>query len=267
MTSENAKPYCLITGASQGIGKAFALECASRGWNVALVSLPGEKLPEFTAEIKATHQVDAIYLEADLSHEQAAQTVMDWIQQKQVIVNFLINNAGFGTHGPLVKSNHAVNLSMIRLNVMNTYSLTYLLLPMLLEQPKAWIINMSSIAGITPTPYKSLYAATKVFIAWFTLGLQKELKDTNVKLSYVAPGGVVTNPKVQARIDSAGWLSRKTAIYPDHLARLAVNRALKGKVVTVPGLGGKIGYALARYLPSRLRLWILEKPMSRDSGT
>jgi uncharacterized protein len=264
MTNPN-NAFSLITGASLGIGRAFARECAGRGMNLALVSLPEEGLKELCESIELEFKVKTIHLECDLSQEGAAQLVANWIASEGVGVNMLINNAGFGTHGPLLESKHEVNLRMIRLNVMTMYSLTWLMLPELMKQKKAWIINMSSIAGITPTPYKSLYAATKGFIAWFTLGLQKELKDTNVSVSYVAPGGVVTNEKVKARIDAAGWLSRKTAVYPEALATLAIRRALNSKAVTVPGLGGKIGYVMARYLPSRLRLWILEKPMSRKS--
>lgn len=259
------KPFSLITGASLGIGKAMAEECARLGMNIALVSLPGENLAALAQQLKEQYKIKAITLELDLSLPDSPKNVLDWINEVGVKVNMLINNAGFGTHGHFEEIKHEVNLKMLQLHVITSYSLIHLFLPMLKAQEKSYILNVSSIAGITPTPFKGVYSASKAFIAWLSRAIQRELKNTNVRVSVVLPGGVITSDKVKARIQSAGWLARKSAVYPEHVARLSIRRLLKGKAITIPGFGGKIGYVLARYLPFSIGLRILEGPMSKRS--
>ena len=254
-----ANYYTLITGASHGIGKALSMECASRKMNLILVALPGPDLVNIVHAIRKNYDVDVVYIPIDLTETNAPEKVFNWVKDNELIVNMLINNVGIGASGLFEYIGLDEYLMMIRLNNEVLVSLTYHFLPELKKQPKAYILNMSSLEAFLPLPYKAVYAGTKNFVYSYSLALREELKDSNVSLSVVCPGPVITNREGLLRIKSHGKHSKAIVLLPKHVARAAIFYLLKGKGVIVPGFMNIAITRLVRILPVQFKMSLLER--------
>ncbi|MCX6235366.1 MAG: SDR family NAD(P)-dependent oxidoreductase [Bacteroidetes bacterium] len=250
--------YSLITGASAGIGRAFAWECAKRKMNLILVALPNTGLKELTDELRKVYDIRAEYLELDLRESDAPQRLFTWCEKRGLRVNMLINNAGIGHSGRLEKHTTENIAEMIDLNIRSLVMLTRLFIPELKKHKHAYILNMASLGGYKPVPYKSVYSATKSFVYNFTRAIHVELKNTSVKVSVCAPGGVATNPKVIERIQAGGYLARVSQLSPQQVASYTLPRMLKGRVVIVPGILNRIILVLNLIVPMRVQLKFLD---------
>jgi short-subunit dehydrogenase len=154
--------YTLITGSSSGIGKALAFECARRNMNLILVSRPSPRLAAAAEEVSAKYNsVDVKFLGIDLIETDAPQKVFDWCIQQGLKVNYLINNAGTVGTAPFDKCDPAYLDSIIMLNMRTLTLLTRLFLPELKKYPVSKILNVGSMSGFFPIPYKSVYSASK----------------------------------------------------------------------------------------------------------
>ncbi|MEM0999193.1 MAG: SDR family NAD(P)-dependent oxidoreductase [Bacteroidota bacterium] len=262
--SEKPLLYTLITGASRGIGLALARECASRGMNLVLVALPGEDLAGICTEISAAHKVDARFLEMDLSIPNAADQVYEWVLEEGLTVNFLINNAGFGTLGTLLESDLMVHRKMMRLNMDTPYNLICLFLPMLFAQKNGYLLNVASQAAFFPIPWKATYGASKVFLQHISCALQYEMKDTHVNVSCLCPSGVITTPEVRARIEAAGMWSRWAALEPEYVARISIDATIRGKRMIVPGWVNKLVHFLSRVFLMKWSMTMAANRFSRE---
>ncbi len=163
--------YAVITGASMGLGKAFAIECAKRNMNLILISLPDENLNELCGKLELAHGIKAHYYETDLTTPEAVEELAQWINEK-FSVQMIINNAGIG--GSRIFSDTSVDYleNIILLNISAMVFLTRLLLPELKRHPSAFILNVSSLAALSPLPFKTVYPASKAFIHHFSQGAQ-----------------------------------------------------------------------------------------------
>lgn len=255
----NNGKYTLITGASMGIGKAFALECASRGMNLLLVALPETILEETRDEIRRCYRVAVISYGVDLTDPLAAGLLYEYCVQQNIQVNILINNAGVGAGGRFENLSSPLYLNMIRLNVQALTLMTYHLLPMLKEQPAAFILNMSSMEATLPLPYKSVYTGTKNYIFAFSLALREELVRSKVSVSVLCPGPVLTNPDGLKRMNSHGRRAKLVMLMPEAVAKIGIEGLLRGKGVIVPG---RINWSIVKMMklfPTRIKMRILER--------
>jgi uncharacterized protein len=253
------QPYTLITGASMGIGKAFALECASRGMNLLLVALPDAALEETKKQIINKFSVEVTTYGTDLTDPAAIQNLYNFCLQQNIQVNILINNAGIGAGGRFENIPLQIYLNMIRLNNQALTLMTYHFLPMLKQQPSAYILNMSSMEATLPLPYKSVYTGTKNFIYAFSLALREELASTKVKVSVLCPGPVLTNPEGLKRMNAHGDRAKMVMLMPEQVARIGVENLLKGRGVIVPG---KINWTIAKVMklfPTGPKMKLLER--------
>ena len=251
--------YTLITGASNGIGKAMAEYCAKKGWNVLLVALDEPRLYDTRDNIQETYQVKIDCLGIDLTEENAVDQIMDWLKQNAYSVDKLINNAGFGRNGFFYKIDERVHLNMIKLNNEVLVRLTYALIPQLLKLPKAYLLNMSSIEANMPLPYKAVYTGTKNFVYAFTLSLKEETKDTNLSVSVLCPGPTATNEDSLKRIKTQGRKARVLMMYPEDVAKSAIEGMLRGKQVIVPGWTNQFLNRIMYVLPTKTKMNILER--------
>lgn len=256
---ENKKYYTLITGASQGIGKAFALECAERGMNLFLVALPNPFLYDTEKMIRENYPIEVISLGIDLTDPDSPRKIYEFSLENFIEVNFLINNAGFGTSGLFEKSDMLINFRMIALNVQASVGLMRLFIPDLKRNGPSHILNVSSMEATLPLPYKTVYTGTKNFIYSFSLALNEELKGTGVRVSVVCPGPVLTNEDGFKRIKSHGARARLLVKMPDFVAKKTIHAALKGKVEIIPGILPKILVKLGKGFPTLLKMKLLEK--------
>jgi hypothetical protein len=260
----NNSAYTLITGASRGIGKAFATECASRGRNVFLVALPGEGLSDICAELIKDHKADAVYLETDLSHPDAADTVFAWVKTEGISIDFLINNAGFGTLGKIIDSDLLTHRAMMRLNMDTPYNLICLFLPMIASQPRGYILNVASQAAFFPIPWKATYGASKVFLQHISCALEYEMRGTNVQVSTLCPSGVITTPEIRARIEAAGMWSRWAALEPEYVAKVSIDATFRKKRHIVPGFVNKLVHFLSRVFLMNWSMTMAANRFSKD---
>lgn len=240
--------YALITGASAGTGKAIANECAKRGFNLYLVSLPGTGLEDVVADLKKHYTVDVQFLSIDLRLYDAPQKVFDFAQEKKLSVNILINNAGLGFNGNLESLNTGLIDTMILLNVRASTLLSFLFLAGMKRMDKAYILNMSSFGSFSPLPYKSVYAATKTYLQFLTVALHEELKGTTVSVTSVHPNGILSE-RALSNIKKSGGIARMASLTPQQVAYDSIETMLAGKRFLVPGRINKFYYWFGLCLP------------------
>jgi len=247
--NEKDELYTLITGASAGIGKAMAKECAERKMNLVLVALPGPELAEYAAHLELTYNIKVFYFLIDLSHKNAAKQLFEWCVSKRLSVNVLINNAGVGHVGSFEESTVDFYQNMMQLNMQTLVTLTQLFIPELKRHSTSYILNVGSASALYPVPYKCVYSATKSFVLYFSKALRAELKNTQVIVSCVCPGVVMTNKEVRETINSAGRLGRLTSMSAEEVAHIAIKGLLKKKAIIIPGKFNKMLLFTAKFIP------------------
>jgi len=248
-TNLDSKKFTLITGASSGIGLAMAAECAKRKNNLVMVSLPDKTLTRAARYFENKYGIKAHVLEIDLTEKNGPQRVKALTDKLHLKINFLINNAGIGIDG-LVGNYTQKNIDdMIFLNIRALTSLTNLFLEELKSQDSAYILNVSSFASYIPIAYKSVYVASKSYVFFFTESLRSELDGTGVKVCALLPGGVRTNKIVCDRINRNGYFSQVSSMYPEEVARQAINKLHIGREIIVPGRINNFIYAVFSFLP------------------
>ena len=185
MTQQSTDRYALVTGASRGLGKAIAIELSRRGYPTILVSR-SDKVLEVCKEITSQYGLPSVGFMADLTDPRSIDSLAEQVNANYQVF-MLINNAGVGGTRRFVEASTQYLESILDLNTKGTALLTHALLPNLLQQPQAYILNIGSMAAHTPTGFKTVYPASKAFIHHFSLGLREELKDTPVSVSVNRP--------------------------------------------------------------------------------
>jgi len=256
--------FTLVTGASSGIGKEIAWYCGSIGMNLILVSLPDEKLDQVALEIAEKHGIQTFYYETDLTNPDSPQEIFSWTRIKGLEVNILINNAGVAGASVFENSDIQYIDMRIMLNIRALVMLSRLFLPVLKTHQSSYILNVGSMAGFFPIPYKCLYSASKAFVLYFSKALRRELKGTGVSVSVLCPNGVRTNSTTNARINSHGRIGRLTELSVGQVAKKGIDGMLRHQLVIIPG---KINYFLLlinRLLPTSIQQKILSREFMKE---
>lgn len=187
--------YTLVTGASMGLGKFFSRAVAARKQNLILVARSGEKLNALASELRSARAVLVEPIVFDLSAAGAGQQLAQVLRARDLVVNLLINNAGFAVRGEFWRLSLERQLEMINLHNTSIVELVFSLLPSMIEKGSGGIINVSSMAGFQPVPYAALYSATKAFLTTFSMALREELRSTGVTVVTVCPGRLRADPQ------------------------------------------------------------------------
>lgn len=254
--------YALITGASRGLGKAFALELANRSYNLILVALPGENLIELKNELKHL-LIDVQIIETDMSQKQNVIQLCEFVNQNFPL-EILINNAGMGGTAKFIESDPDYINNIIQLNVMSLSIMTRQLLPNLMKREKAYVLNVSSMAAFSPMGYKTVYPASKAFVHHFSRGLYQELRNTNVFVSVVNPGPMKTNEEVSRRIDKQGWMGKMGLLSPEKVAAISIKQLFKNDTLIMLGFGNGFNWLLMKIIPIWIRLPLLTNAIKRE---
>jgi uncharacterized protein len=250
--------FALITGASRGLGMAFARALAERHCNLVLVARSAEPLHALANELRRSTPVSVVAIQADLSFPGAVQILMEQLSGGKIPIDLLVNNAGFGLRGEFCGLSIRRQLEMLRLNNQAIVELTYSLLPRMLERQQKGIINISSTAGFQPIPFASVYSATKAFLTAFSLALEQELRSAGVAVVTVCPGRLGKNGNDESELCArAKW----AGIYqsPDEVAEDALQVLANGGGLTVPGALNKFSVFAQRLIPRRLVPRLLAK--------
>jgi short-subunit dehydrogenase len=244
--------YALITGASKGIGKSIAKELAKRRIDVLLVARLEAELGELALSLQKEYGIKANYLVHDLSQAGAAQKVADWCSQHSYRVHILVNNAGYALWGPFASLSLQEQLNMLQLNMQTLVEMSYLFIPQLKKHPKAYLLNVGSIASYQAVPALSLYAASKAFVLSFSRGLRYELKGSPISVTCLCPGPVNTHFLERAGMQFLQKKSDMFGMSPDSVAKQAVKGMFKRKSEVIPGFLNQVMALCIPIVPKRL---------------
>jgi short-subunit dehydrogenase len=248
------KRTVLITGASSGIGLELAIVCARNGINLLLIARNGKALEKLSSEIIYKYNVQVDVLSIDLSVQSSAQEVYNWCSQKNIEVNYLINNAGFGDYGNFADSKWEKQLMMINLNIVTLSYLTHLFLPNMIKNNYGKILNVASTAAFQPGPGMSVYFATKAFVLHFSEAISCELNNTEVTVTALCPGPTESGFQDAANMAESKLVKGKKFPSSKEVAEYGYQSMMKGKTVAIHGT---LNYILAnsiRLVPRSLVL-------------
>lgn len=251
------KMYTLITGAGAGIGKALAIECAKRKMNLLVISLPGSELENTVHEIRTKYNADCSYLGIDLSKPDSFCKVYDWVSENNFRINILINNVGVGSKGDFEHTETCFYEKQLQLNIHAATMLTRLLLNNLKANAPSHIMNTGSMGGFYMIPGKTVYAASKAYIYYFSRSLRLELKPHNVIVSVLCPGGTDSNEKTIAINKELKGIAKRSIMLPEEVAKEAIDEMLKGKPRIIPGFINKLSYHISRLVPEFIQQFII----------
>jgi uncharacterized protein len=243
----------VITGASSGIGEAFARQLAARGHGVFLVARREDRLRTLADDIERLHGVRAEVAAADLEDPAAVEALPGRIAERGLDVEMLVNNAGFTTVGD-VHANPDRQLGMVRVNCEALVALTSAWLPGMVERGRGAVIQVASVASFQPIPVQAVYAASKAFVRSFSEAVSAELKGTGVTMTALCPGPVATE-----FLEAGGF--KKESPGPsfvwstaDEVAKAGIEGAEKGKRVVIPGAGNRAQAFFGRHGPQSIVL-------------
>ncbi|GAA0942164.1 SDR family oxidoreductase [Actinocorallia libanotica] len=238
-------PTALITGATAGIGAAFARRIAKDGLDLVLVARNVEKLNEKAETLRRDYGVSVEVLPADLAEDDGIAAVEERLRQG---VDLLVNNAGFGNQGTFLEVPVEAELRMLKVHCEAVLRLTYAALPGMRERHRGGIINVASVAAFLT---RGTYGASKAWVVSFSQSIAHEVKDPNVKVMALCPGFVHTEFHERAKMDTSGipevlWLDA------DDVAEAALKDLKKGVRVSVPSPQYKAVVGLSKFVPRNL---------------
>lgn len=238
----------LITGASSGIGRSLALVFARHGYDLVLVARREELLRQVAADIQGATRASIEIVATDLTTADGALRVYDELRTRNVEVDVLVNNAGFGLQGAFADLPLDRQLEMIELNITALTSLSRLLLPGMLARNRGGILNVASTAAFQPGPCMAVYYATKAYVLSFTEALVEEVGGSAVRVSCLAPGPTATGFATDAGM-TGSRLFKLGAMSPDRVAQLGFAGWRRGKPIVVPGARNRVGAFAIRFAP------------------
>ncbi|QKZ13003.1 SDR family NAD(P)-dependent oxidoreductase [Spirosoma sp. KUDC1026] len=242
----------LITGASSGIGRELATLFAKDGYNLVLVARSEDKLTELAEQVKQVYGTSMVtVIEKDLSAPEAPQEIYDEVISKNITVNTLVNNAGFGEYGVFAtETDIQKELSVIQVNVTSLVHLTKLFLKDMVARNEGKILMLGSIVSIMPNPLMAVYGATKSFIYSFSESLRNEINDTDVSITVLMPPATDTDffNKAGAMNTVAQEMARSNS--PADVAKEGYEALMNGKDKAIAGFTTKLQAAASRVLPN-----------------
>lgn len=242
--------WTIITGASSGIGAAFARAFAARGDALVLVARRGDRLAELQAELAGT-RIETIVL--DLEQADAAERLVAEIAARGITIHTLVNNAGFGLRGRFTTLPYDEQIAMLQLNVVTLTRLCGLVLPGLVARRAGGIINVASIAAFQPVPFMGVYAATKAYVLSLSEALHEEAKPFGVVVTALCPGATATEFARRADLEKSKLF--KGAMSAETVARLGLAGYEAGCAVAITGGANRAATLASKLLPRALVRW------------
>ena len=246
------KKTALITGASSGIGLELAHIFASKGNNLVLVARSKEKLEVLKQELENKFGISVYNIVKDLSEISSSKSIFDEIQNQNIRIDYLVNNAGFGDFGVFAECNWDKQLEMIQLNVIALTYLTRLILPVMIKQKYGKILNVASTAAFQPGPTMSVYFATKAYVLSFSEAIANELKGTGVTVTILCPGATATGFKTAAALEDSNLFKGNQIASSKDVAEFGYKKMMNGKVVVIHGLINNILVQSVRFAPRNM---------------
>lgn len=249
----------LITGASGGIGEAFARRLAAEKHDLILVARSEEKLQSLCDDLAAKHGITADFVALDLTEPHADKHLFDETERNSIEVDWLINNAGFGSMDDFAKLDLDRELQMIDLNISALLALTHRYLQGMRTRKSGTIINVSSAAGFQPIPFMATYAATKAFVTSFSEAIAEENRPYGIQVLALCPGSTETNFHAAAGMDRAlGFKGQETV---EDVVETAMHAVESGRSKIVSGWTNWLVASGVSFLPNSLITRVMAKGM------
>jgi short-subunit dehydrogenase len=238
----------LVTGASAGLGAELSRLFAADGHDLVVVARRRDNLETLASELEKAHGIRVTVLPEDLTDGGAPERIAKALHDGHIDVEFLVNNAGFGTTGPFAKADIGRELAMVAVNVTTLVHLTRLLLPPMIARNRGRILNLGSTAGFVPGPFMAGYYASKAFVNSFTQALAYELRGTGVTATVSCPGATATEFSTVAGNDKSR-LFQAAAMNAREVAADAYRAMMRGRAMTIAGVRNRLAIESLRFAP------------------
>ena len=249
MSSEWRGKWALVTGASAGIGQALARELASGGANLILTARRLERLEEFAAELRAKFSVLTEVFDADLTQADAPAKIFAFTEKRGLVVQLLVNNAGFGQFGEVPSVEPQRLLDMVQVNCSAVVNLTRLYLPEMIARRSGDVLILASTASFQAVPYISVYAATKAFDLLFAEGLAEEMRPHGIRVCALCPGATESEFHQVASQEHLKFSQRKNRETAEKVAHVGLAALAAGKSSVISGTKNTFGVISQRFVP------------------
>lgn len=243
--------WALVTGASAGIGAALAAELAAAGTNLVLTARREDRLTALARDLATGHKIRTEICVADLANPAGPDAIFAFVRQKNLHVDLLVNNAGFGAYGEFAASDRARQIEMVQVNCAAVVNLTHLFVQPMLQKKSGDILIVASTAAFQAVPYIATYAATKVFDLHLAEGLAEELKPFGIRVCGLCPGSTESEFHIVANHTTAPASNRPRAT-AERVARDGLRALAAGKSYVISGRRNYLGAHFQRLVPRRL---------------
>lgn len=249
----------LITGASGGLGRAMAVECARRGYDLFLTDIAQAPLEQIRRGIERQYGVTVYTRPCDITSDEAVRALFDDMDRLALQPAMLLNIAGIDYEGGFLKQAGANIARIVQVNIEGTLKFTHAALSRRRKDRRFYIVNVSSLASMYPIPLKATYAASKRFLLDFSIALGQELKSENVSVLALCPGGLMTTQEALLGIAAQGLMGDLTTNDLGAVAHKTIASALSGKRVYMPGGVNAVLRFLGRFVPRTVVARLLYK--------
>ena len=239
----------MITGATGGLGTAFVLDAAKRGFDLFITDLAPDKAG-FAERLAEKFNIEVVYKTCDLASDASRTEFLEEVKQSGIKFWGLINVAGLDHEGVFLEKNRAQILKILQVNILATMDLTHEILPLRDTERTFRLVNVCSMAGFYPMPYKATYAASKRFLLDMSRALREEIKSFGT-VTALCPAGMPTTVENMHSMFAQGFWGLATSKLPEDVARTTLNAALKGRGLVIPGALNKFIYLLGSIFPAQ----------------
>lgn len=247
MGKSERRSHALITGATSGIGYELSKLYAKDGHNLILVARDIRKLEKVKSELEL-YNISVYIISIDLSSDNACGMITEFVNEKNIEVDILINNAGIGSFGYLENNDMKKELDLIEVNVKVLTELTKVFLGKMIENDEGAIMNVASTAAFCAGPKMATYYASKSYVLSFTEAIHEEVRGRNIMVSCLCPGAVDTEFQDKSGIKKISS-AKKNLMLPKKVAQIAYRDFNKGKLIIIPGIKNKIMILINKILP------------------
>ncbi len=260
-----APKTALITGASSGIGLELAHLFARDGYRLVLVARNRSILRQLGDDLQSRYSITVRIEPKDLAHPATPAELYQELQESGIVLDVLVNNAGFGGAGAFVSTEWDHEAEMMQVNMVALTHLTKLFLPQIRAR-EGMIMNVASTAAFQPGPFMAVYYASKAYVLSFTEALAEELRGTGVKVSCLCPGPVKTNFQKRAYLEGTAMINSPLMVDVQEVARVGYEGLKQGKRIVIPGWKNRAGVELLRISPREMVTKVVRKLQEKKNG-